>query len=159
MNRTRRKIFASKKIMPRNRVTLESITLIATTMFAVLGITVIGMHSTVLARPNANGGSLATINVKGPALADAPSTISLGSDSSSSDNHNSRTGNSRDNAVQPDSSSSDNHNSRTGNSRDNAVQEGSSHTGHIEGEPQLEYYNVCINHHCYNYHNPASKEN
>jgi hypothetical protein len=137
MNRTRRKIFASKKIMPRNRVTLESITLIATTMFAVLGITVIGMHSTVLARPNANGGSLATINVKGPALADAPSTISLGSDSSSSDNHN----------------------SRTGNSRDNAVQEGSSHTGRIEGEPQLEYYNVCINHHCYNYHNPASKEN
>jgi hypothetical protein len=115
------------------------------------------MHSNVLASAY-GAGSLASNHIKGGASADAPSTISLGSDSDSSispDNSvrgaSSHTGNSPDNSVRGASS-------HTGNSPDNSVRGASSHTGNIEGKPQLEYYNVCINHHCYNYHNPLSEE-
>jgi hypothetical protein len=111
-------------------------------MFAVLGIMMISMHSNVLASAY-GAGSLASTHIKGGASADAPSTISLGSDSDSSI--------SPDNSVRGASS-------HTGNSPDNSVRGASSHTGNIEGKPQLEYYNVCINHHCYNYHNPLSEE-
>jgi hypothetical protein len=146
-----------------HRLTLKSnsrVTLISTMMLAVLGITLISMHSNVLASPNTNdinGGSIASTKNNEAALMDGPSTINLAPDS---DSGSDTTTAKHDNNLAPDSGSGSDTTAakHNGTLPDNTMQGRNARTGHIEGKPQLEYYDVCINNHCYNYHHPQAEE-